>query len=201
MDGFSDRLSQHFSSSQEMINANSQAEATEAEKLKSEVNRLMTTLQELETKMSSMGQGGAAEVDISGISDQLGGLSEKLENHIHKENVRVYRNVQASLVDELGKQSEQVNEKLGEQLSSNNKQILDELTEKTDMLSAMLETLNEQQKSQGQAVSGMASQLNNMEESVKKSIRNRALLPLQIIMFVIVLGELVINIMLTLGYL
>jgi len=201
MDGFSDRLSQHFSSSQEMINANSQAEATEAEKLKSEVNRLMTTLQELETKMSSMGQGGAAEVDISGISDQLGGLSEKLESHIHKENVRVYRNVQASLVDELGKQSEQVNEKLGEQLSSNNKQILDELTEKTDMLSAMLETLNEQQKSQGQAVSGMASQLNNMEESVKKSIRNRALLPLQIIMFVIVLGELVINIMLTLGYL
>ena len=69
------------------------------------------------------------------------------------------------------------------------------------MLSAMLETLNEQQKSQGQAVSGMAAQLNAMEESVNKKIRNRALLPIQLIMLILILGELAINVLLTLGYL
>ena len=80
-------------------------------------------------------------------------------------------------------------------------QIFDELKNKTDMLSAMLETLNEQQKSQGQAVSGMAAQLNSMEEAVNKKIRNRALLPIQLIMLIILLGELAINVLLTLGYL
>lgn len=197
MDGFSDRLSQHFTSSHDMINANSQAEATEVEKLQNEVRRLVSVLGDMQDKLGEVGTGATAEVDISGISEQLNGVSEKLESHIHKENVRVYRNVQAALTDELGKQAEQVNE----QLSSNNQLIFEELKNKTDMLSAMLETLNEQQKSQGQAVSGMAAQLNEMEESVKKSIRNRALLPIQIIMLVILLGELAINVMLTLGYL
>ena len=198
MDGFSDKLSQHFTSAHDMINANSQAEATEIEKLQGDVRRLVSSLENLQEKFGEMGAGGApAEVDISGLTDQLGGMSEKLETHIHKENVRVYRNVQAALSDELGKQAEQVNE----QISSNNQLIFQELREKTDMLSAMLTTLNEQQKSQGQAVSGMAQQLNDMEESVKKSIRNRALLPIQIVMLVILLGELAINVMLTLGYL
>ncbi len=196
MDGFSDRLSQHFASSHDMINANAQAEATEVEKLQNEVRSLVAALGEMQEKLGEVGT-GTAEVDISGISEQLSGMSEKLETHVHKENVRVYRNVQAALSDELGKQAEQVNE----QLSSNNQLIFEELKNKTDMLSAMLETLNEQQKSQGQAVSGMAAQLNEMEESVKKSIRNRALLPIQIIMLVILLGELAINVMLTLGYL
>lgn len=208
MDGFTDRLSQHFASPQEMITANSQAEATEAEKLQSEVDRLTQTLKNIESRINAAGTAGAAEIDISGITEQLGGISDKLETHIHKENVRVYRNVQASLVDELGKQSELVNETINANLSENNRQMIEilqsvtqELQEKTEMLSAMMDTLNEQQKSQGSAVSGMATQLNNMEESMRKSIRNRALLPIQIIMLVIILGELAINVLLTLGYL
>lgn len=197
MDGFSDKLSQHFASSHDMINANSQAEATEIEKLQNDVRRLVVSLEDMKDKFGEVGAAAPAEVDISGLTDQLGGISDKLETHIHKENVRVYRNVQAALTDELGKQAEQVNE----QISTNNQLIFEELKNKTDMLSAMLETLNEQQKSQGQAVSGMAAQLNEMEESVKKSIRNRALLPIQIVMLVVLLGELAINVMLTLGYL
>ena len=197
MDGFKDRLSQRFASPQEMITANSQAEATEAEKFQSEVRALISAIDEMSSKLDKVGEGGAGSVDISGVTEQLGSVSEKLESHIHKENVRVYRNVQAALTDSLGKQSEAIDEKI----TTNNQQIFDELKNKTDMLSAMLETLNEQQKSQGQAVSGMAAQLNAIEESVNKKIRNRALLPIQLIMLIILLGELAINVLLTLGYL
>ena len=197
MDGFKDSLSQRFASPQDMINANSQAEATEADKLQSEVRLLVSSIDEMSKKLDNVGEISAANVDISGVTDQLGSVSDKLENHIHKENVRVYRNVQAALNESLTKQSETI----GEQLGENNQLIFEELKAKTEMLSAMLETLNEQQKSQGQAVSGMASQLNAMEEAVNKKIRNRALLPIQLIMLVILLGELAINVLLTLGYL
>ena len=197
MDGFKDRLSQRFASPQEMITANSQAEATEAEKFQSEVRALIASIDEMSRKLDKVSEGGGGPVDISGVTEQLGNVSDKLETHIHKENVRVYRNVQAALTDSLGKQSEAIDEKI----TTNNQQIFDELKNKTDMLSAMLETLNEQQKSQGQAVSGMAAQLNAMEESVNKKIRNRALLPIQLIMLIILLGELAINVLLTLGYL
>ena len=196
MDGFKDRLSQRFASPQEMITANSQAEATEAEKFQSEVRALIASIDDMSRKLDKVSEGGGP-VDISGVTEQLGSVSEKLETHIHKENVRVYRNVQAALTDSLGKQSEAIDEKI----TTNNQQIFNELKNKTDMLSAMLETLNEQQKSQGQAVSGMAAQLNAMEESVNKKIRNRALLPIQLIMLIILLGELAINVLLTLGYL
>ena len=197
MDGFKDSLSQRFASPQDMINANSQAEATEADKLQSEVRLLVSSIDEMSKKLDNVGEISAANVDISGVTDQLGSVSDKLENHIHKEKVRVYRNVQAALNESLTKQSETI----GEQLGENNQLIFEELKAKTEMLSAMLETLNEQQKSQGQAVSGMASQLNAMEEAVNKKIRNRALLPIQLIMLVILLGELAINVLLTLGYL
>ena len=199
MDGFSDKLSQHFASSQDMINANTQAEMAQTEKLQNEVKSLIGTISGLEEKINNINiqPGTAAEVDLGGVTEQLTGATDKLETHIHKENVRVYRNVQASLVDELNKQTEHVDETL----TGNNQKILDELKNNTDILGAMLGVLNDQQKSQGQAISGMAAQMNAMEDSVKKSVRNRALLPLQIIMLIIVLGELAINVLLTLGYL
>ena len=43
------------------------------------------------------------------LSEDIGSIKESLkdqEEYIHKENVRVYRNVQASIVDELRLQTE-----------------------------------------------------------------------------------------------
>lgn len=205
MDGFTDRLSQHFASPQDMINANGQAEATESARLQAEVRGLLNTL---EVKLGELKASEAPAADLEGYSAQITGVGDKLESHIHKENVRVYRNVQASVADELSKQTEQlksefaeITDKLGEDFSSKNDIIIQELSEQTDLLTAMMETLNEQQKGQGEAISGMAVKMNNMEKEVKSAVKNRALLAVQIIMFILVLGDLAINILLTLGIL
>lgn len=172
MDGFAEKFTQRFTSAQDIINANGQAEATQVENLQAEVRTLLDTLEE---KMGELG-------NITPQAPDTG----KLENHIHKENVRVYRNVQASVTDELAKQTESLKE---------------EFENQTELFSAMMETLNEQQKSQGEAIASMAVRMNEMETSVKRTVRRKAVLPLQIIILIVVLGELALNILLTLGYL
>jgi len=46
------------------------------------------------------------------IKDQLNNKSGEITDFVHKENVKVYRNVQAVVVEELNKQNEMLNEKL-----------------------------------------------------------------------------------------
>ena len=205
MDGFTDRLSQHFATPQDVINANGQAEATESARLQAEVRGLINTL---EVKLGELKASEAPAADMEEYAAQLSGVGDKLESHIHKENVRVYRNVQASVNDELAKQTEElkrefaeITEKLGSDLTSKSDIIIGELSEQTELLAAMMETLNEQQKSQGEAISGMAVKMNHMETEVKNAVKSRALLAIQIIMLILVLGDLAINILLTLGFL
>ena len=44
--------------------------------------------------------------------------NKKLEEHVHRENVRVYRNVQAALVDETGKKAREINPRLDQMESA-----------------------------------------------------------------------------------
>ena len=44
--------------------------------------------------------------------------NKKLEEHVHRENVRVYRNVQAALVDETGKKAPEINTRLDQMESA-----------------------------------------------------------------------------------
>ena len=217
MDGFKDRFTQHIATPEEIINANSQAEATQAEELKEQVEGLMDSLN---TKLETM---QTPEVDstatLEAIDEKLKEIEEKLESHIHKENVRVYRNVQASLADEIGRINETIDMTLGGQVNSigerldmqvgqvdqimsdNSHMLLDELSARMDMLSAMMNALNEQQKGQGQAISDMATRLNETKEGVEKAVKSRALLAIQIVMLILVIGDLAINVLLTLGLL
>lgn len=219
MDGFKDRFTEHLATPEEIINANSQAELTQTEQLTEEVKQLVGSLDEKIANMKTSG----AEIDTEGVltalEGRLGEIEEKLENHIHKENVRVYRNVQAALGEELGKQSEQVNVRLEEQsrqmntelsrqadhidevMSNNNEKLMSELFARTDMLISMMNTINEQQKGVGATVSNMAVQLNDTQEAITKSVKSRALLAIQIVMLILVLGDLAINVLLTLGFL
>lgn len=217
MDGFKDRFTQHIATPEEIINANSQAEATQAEELKEQVEGLMDSLN---TKLETM---QTPEVDstatLEAIDEKLKEIEEKLESHIHKENVRVYRNVQASLADEIGRINETIDMTLGGQVNSigerldmqvdqvdqivndNNRMLLDEMSSRMEMLSAMMNALNEQQKGQGQAISDMATRLNETKEGVEKAVKSRALLAIQIVMLILVIGDLAINVLLTLGLL
>lgn len=183
MDGFVEKFSQRFSSAQEQINANGEAEATQVEKLQSEVRNLLDTLDE---KMGEMGNAGEQSLDTG-----------KLESHIHKENVRVYRNVQAAVTDELEKRTGE----LKDELETRSSELKDEFEKQTELISAMLETLNEQQKSQGEALSNMAMKVNDMENSVKKAGKGKAVLPLQIIIMILLLGDIAFNVLMMLGIL
>ena len=49
---------------------------------------------------------------IAGAGASAEQANKKLEEHVHRENVRVYRNVQAALVDEAGKKAREMNTRL-----------------------------------------------------------------------------------------
>ena len=186
MDGFKDRFTQHIATPEEIINANSQAEATQATELKEQVEDLMDSLNtKLETMQTNeVASTATIEAIDEKLEEKLKEIEEKLESHIHKENVRVYRNVQASLADEIGRINDTIDMTLGGQVNSigerldmqagqvdqivndNNRMLLDEISTRMEMLSAMMNALNEQQKGQGQAISDMATRLNETKEGV-----------------------------------
>ena len=174
MDNFMDKLAQRFSA-QEVIKANSQAEAAEMKKLQLQVAEYEKILQEMrklnyknselsekidglvgenankiqglqeeETKLlatlrnltdeqtrireEELAQKEAERADENRKTEeqkqQLTSLEERMkqtDEFVHKENVQVYRNVQAVVVDELKKQTETLlleNQKLGSKLNT-----------------------------------------------------------------------------------
>lgn len=142
MDNFMDKLAQKWNAA-ELIKANSAAEAMELKRLREQVAEYETILQEmsrLNLKNVELNESSKQLVE-KGITELTAILEEKkkdsdidvkqiisdafheTEEFIHKENVKVYRNVQAVVVDglqaqtdgltkqteELKKQSENVN--------------------------------------------------------------------------------------------
>lgn len=137
MDTFMDKIAGKFGAS-DMIKANSEADARQLEAYKSRVEELekaVSDMRRLSLKCvetnEATGQlvAGAIEKieevrtdagsinpdDLKKITDELEALMASIEKSFkeaseenHKENVRVYRNVQASLIDELKQQSEAI---------------------------------------------------------------------------------------------
>ena len=159
MDNFMDKLAQRLTA-QEMIKANSAADAAELERLQKQLDQYDACLQEMrklslknvETtdkigelleesiqKIQSYqtnGEDMALRLDalkeefgtsgkemkslmeelkssdekfgtfIDGFAPSMEGLLEKANDYVHKENVKVYRNVQAVVVEETKKQTE-----------------------------------------------------------------------------------------------
>lgn len=111
MDNFIDKLAQKFSPN-EMIKANSSAEAKETERLRKKMDEYQKLLQDM--KLVNLKQQESAQLvsdmleqlqskqthpsDGAGLGDtQLEELFQQTNANIHTENVKVYRNVQAIL--------------------------------------------------------------------------------------------------------
>lgn len=125
MDSFMDKIAQKFSS-QDVIRANSEAEAKELEAAKekiaeyenilSEIRRLNLKSVETNEITNQLVQASVEKLEeyrIQGVgkdyTEDIESIKSSIkdqEDYIHKENVRVYRNVQASIVDELKLQTE-----------------------------------------------------------------------------------------------
>lgn len=140
MDNFMDKLAQRFNA-QEIIRANSQAEAKELERLKGQLEAYEECLQEmrklnlknvesaetvkrltesLAEKLENEPEQEEKEREtLLAIREELQagikglkGNFEKTEEFVHRENVKVYRNVQAVVVEELKRRSEELDESI-----------------------------------------------------------------------------------------
>jgi len=164
MDTFMDKLSQRFNA-QEIIKANSAADAAKLEQLQFQVEQYNVCLQEmrkLQQKNSEMNnwmkgdltkaaerldssvkkiEEGAGKnfLSVEELQEKLGDVQEQLQSLLekpeslnkemmenlfrqsdefnHKEDVKVYRNVQAAIVEENAKQLEKLTGLLKDQLS------------------------------------------------------------------------------------
>lgn len=120
MDNFMDKLAQRLTA-QEMIKANSAADAAELERLQKQLEQYDACLQEMrklslnnvettdkihnliDESMEKIRQAAAG-------SEQLDALKDAVNDFVHKENVKVYRNVQAVVVEEGSKQAKALEE-------------------------------------------------------------------------------------------
>lgn len=132
MDTFMDKLAQKLTA-QEMIKANTAADTEELNRLKNRIQEYNECLDKLKKliengtlkleeakvdggEINRLVEEGILKIqeikqDSQAIQELKTQLEEKLENsseNVHKECVKVYRNVQAVVVEESGKQTEAV---------------------------------------------------------------------------------------------
>ena len=107
VDSFMDKLAQRFNS-QEIIKANAQAEAAEIERMKKQMEQYDVCLQDMR-KLSLSNTEAAEKMKelIDNLETSRETLMEQIKNMnadayecVHKENVKVYRNVQAVVQEE-----------------------------------------------------------------------------------------------------
>lgn len=130
MDTFIDKLAQKRNA-QEMIRANMTAEAVKMEQLQNQMQAydelmreirqvnlktvenvtevqavLKECMEKLETMQEANAQGADKEQELAQIKELLEEKFKQSDDFLHRENVKVYRNVQAAVSDELNKQTE-----------------------------------------------------------------------------------------------
>ncbi|MBP9996359.1 MAG: hypothetical protein KBT19_03685 [Lachnospiraceae bacterium] len=128
MDTFIDKLAQKFTAG-EMIKGNTAAEAKEIKQLRDQVENYENLLQEMKMvnlkniesaqKLSQLVEDNALAVKCNEESKQdndankeyVEGLFDKTNDTIHKENVKVYRNVQAAVNEGLENNAKAIIEK------------------------------------------------------------------------------------------
>ena len=130
MDTIIDKLAQK-KNAQELIRANSAAEAAKMEQMEKQLaaydelmqemrrvniktsenvenmrKLLAQCMEKLESLETDKDKGADVEQQLAGIKSLLEERFAQSEEFMHKENVKVYRNVQAAFTEELGKQAQ-----------------------------------------------------------------------------------------------
>ena len=126
MDTFMDKMMQQQRTAQGMIEANSAADTAKMEMLQRQMSGYEMLLQEmrkinLKTVENTEQMQKAIQASIQKIEsfqadnnaqaateEVLTEMKKQLEDSFHKECVKVYRNVQASMMDEMDKQTEAI---------------------------------------------------------------------------------------------
>ena len=113
VDNFMDKLAEKIGA-QEIIRANAQAEAMEAERTKQEAEQFKLQLEELrQNEKEHRAAIEDARTSIQETGKTVAALTERLEqseNQVHDVGVQVYRNVQAVVEKSQDKNSEELKE-------------------------------------------------------------------------------------------
>jgi len=127
MDTFIDKLAQKFSA-QDMIRANLAAEAKETKKLREKMESYETLLQEM--RMINLKNMESAErvnellqKGSQPDKEYLDEMFKKVDETLHTENVKVYRNVQAAIQYSIEEQTKTLLEKQQEQITQQQEHI------------------------------------------------------------------------------
>ena len=127
MDTFIDKLAQKFSA-QDMIRANLAAEAKETKKLREKMESYETLLQEMrQINLKNMESAERVNrmLQESSHADKefMNEMFTKVDETLHTENVKVYRNVQAAIQNSLEEQTKTLLEKQQEQIAQQQEHI------------------------------------------------------------------------------
>ena len=185
-------------SAQEMIKANNAAEAAHREQIEKqnkqyeeEIDVLKKNADKLEARLGSIegilkdlkepketNEAGAGDFDrvIDSIKEDIEKRMDKTDEATHDIGVRIYRNVQASVIDEQKKQLEDIREDLHKQT--------DAIKGEFSVLLRRLDTTRNQ----------LEEQYQNSNKSNGKGV-----VPLLVLVLIISLGDLVFNILRFLG--
>lgn len=112
MDNFIDKLAQKFSA-QEVIKANLAAEAKETRRLREKMESyeaLLTEMRQINLKNMESAERikQIMQEGVAGDKDYFQAQFDKLNETLHTENVKVYRNVQAAINESLEGQTKQL---------------------------------------------------------------------------------------------
>ena len=127
MDTFIDKLAQRFSA-QDMIRANLAAEAKETRKLREKMESYESLLQEMR-QINLKNMESAERVNLilqeGTFTDKeyLQELFAKMDESLHTENVKVYRNVQAAIQNSIDEQTTKLLEEQQKQIEAQHKLI------------------------------------------------------------------------------
>ena len=183
VDNFMDKLAQKLSA-QEMIKANAAAEAAETERLRIQVARYQTEMEEIRKGAADMTdqirhleeliQNNAGKTDMDTYQKMMDQVTEMIsasDTNTHDVGVRVYRNVQACLQDEQKKQTQEL------------ENAWKETTDKTEVkLAAMIQTLSENMKkadlNTAEQLKEMQRQMETLQIAVER--KNGGLLPVAV---------------------
>ncbi len=163
-------------SAQEMIRANTAAEAAHREQIETqnrhyeeEIKVLKDNATKLEARLSEI---ESNLLDVKEIEKRI----DKSDEATHDVGVRIYRNVQASVIDEQKKQLDEIKEDFKKQLDS--------IRGEFSVLTRRLDTTR-----------------NQLEEEYRNNNKpvGKGLMPVSIIIMLVVIADLVLNILRILG--
>lgn len=131
------------------------------------------------------------EESLATLRSELSEMQEHIEEFSHKENVKVYRNVQAAVGEELNKKVEEITALLDAQSETTSTQLREQSEATSTQLMEQSQGLQRRQDELSRQLAGIQELMNQVLDSTANK-GGRAVLVLQIISLITLLANLVV---------